>query len=412
MSSKSSSLLDTDLEEVLGGLESFLVAEVMARHSAHSDVLEQPTGTYLPSGQFSPAAHQLITEVRQASAAAGYYTMFVPEELGGAGLDNTAMFSAWEFVFRRCGERNWLGQYALAHWTKGPSFLLSAVAQRLREEALPALMSGKSSMCFAMSEPDAGSDIWSMRSKAVPVAGGWLLNGVKQWISNGAFADYAVVFAVTDPELARRHRGGISAFFLPSDTPGFSVDSVIPMFGQIGSNEAIVRFDEVRLPADALMGTLNEGMALGFAGVSQGRLFNAARAVGLARWAIESALDYAKQRVVFGHPIMDYQGISFALADAATETHAAHLMALNCARMLDAGLPARKELAMTKAFATEAGARAVDRAMQVHGAMGFTNELGLAQAWQHLRRAHIADGSAEVMRRQIAQRLFQGDTEL
>ena len=143
-----------------------------------------------------------------------------------------------------------------------------------------------------------------------------------------------------------------------------------------------------------------------------GRLYNSARSVGLGRWALQMALDYSQTREAFGGPISDNQGVSFPLADSAMELHAAHLMGLNAAMALDQGSLAVKELSMAKAFSVQIGLKAVDRAMQTHGAMGFTNELGLHEAWNALRVVNIADGSNEILRRTIAQRLYKGDTDL
>ena len=407
-------LIDSPLEPdaVLEGLDSFLLAEVHARHEEFQDLLDDPRQTYDSAGNFVEPVRELIRQVRIASANAGYYTMCVPETLGGGGLGHREMFLAWEHIFRRCGTREWLGHYTLAHWTKGPSVLLSRFQPKLLARLGPQLMTGEKSLCFAMSEPDAGSDVWKMRTRAERTEHGWILNGLKQWISNAAYADFAIVFAITDPELASTRKSGITAFLVPTDAPGFAVDAVIPMFGQIGSNEGMVSLADVFVQDGNILGELHSGLAIGLQGVSQGRIFNAARAVGLGRWALELAIEYTKNRHAFGGPISDYQGVSFPLADAAMDLHAGKLMALNCVDLLDRGLPALKELAMTKAFTTEAAFRALDSTIQAHGAMGFTNDLGIAEAWLDIRRARIADGSAEIMRRQIVKQLYRGDTEL
>jgi acyl-CoA dehydrogenase len=154
-----------------------------------------------------------------------------------------------------------------------------------------------------------------------------------------------------------------------------------------------------------VLGPPGEGFRLAMQGVSTGRLYNSARAVGLAQWALDRAAAYASQRQTFGRPIIDNQGIAFPLADRAAEVHAAQLMGLNCARLLDAGVEARTELAMTKLFSTESAVRAIDTAMQTHGAMGFTNEVGLGEAWHQARRICVADGASEILRRQIARTL-------
>ena len=146
--------------------------------------------------------------------------------------------------------------------------------------------------------------------------------------------------------------------------------------------------------------------------MSLGRIYNSARAVGYGRWALQQALDYAQAREAFGKPISEYQGVTFPLAESAMELHAAHLMGLNAATLLDRGEPAVKELSMAKAYSVEIGYKAVDRAMQTHGAMGFTNELGLHHAWHALRIVNVADGTNEILRRTIVQRLLRGDTEL
>jgi alkylation response protein AidB-like acyl-CoA dehydrogenase len=187
---------------------------------------------------------------------------------------------------------------------------------------------------------------------------------------------------------------------------------VIRMFGHAGGNEGQLVFDGVRVEPDQLVGTLHDGFKIGLLGVSLGRIYNTARAVGLGRWALEKALEYAKQREAFGQKIAEYQGVSFPLAESAMELHAAHLMGLNVATLLDRGERAIKELSMTKAYAVEVGFRAVDRAMQTHGAIGFTNELHLTHAWQDLRVVNVADGTNEILRRTVAQRLLAGDTEL
>jgi alkylation response protein AidB-like acyl-CoA dehydrogenase len=392
---------------ILEGLRDFLAAEVVARHERHVGLLENQRLVYHESGRHSDAVLDLKREVRKASADAGYYMMLSPESLGGAGFGYVSTYEVWETIFRVCGTRYWLGWDAVAHWTKGPSFLFEQLAPNVRDSVLPALASGEETTCFAMSEPDAGSDAWMMRTRAVRVDGGWKLDGEKQWISGAANAAHAIVFAVTDTEQAAARSGGVTAFLVPADAPGFGVYSVIPMFGHLGSNEGIVQLADVHVPDDHVLGEVGEGFGLALAGVSMGRLYNTAKSVGLARWAMAQALAYIQERRTFGEPVSANQGITFPLAESAMEIHAAHLVGLDTAKKLDAGEPARKELAMAKAYSTEAGARAVDRAVQAHGAMGFTNELGLSEAWQQLRQVWVADGSSEILRRTIVRELLK-----
>jgi len=302
--------------------------------------------------------------------------------------------------------------YAVSHWEFGPSRLLVKVTPRAQEEILAPLMAGEKSMCFGLSEPGAGSDAAALKTKAEPDGDGWRVTGRKIWTSNAPIADYCILFAITDPERAAARRGGISAFLVPTDAPGFEVQRVIKLFGHIGGDEAELRFEDLKVEPWQLVGELHEGFAMALYGVSLGRIYNSARAVGYGRWALEQALDYANTREAFDQPIANYQGVTFPLADCAMELHAAHLMGLNSATLLDRGERAIKELSMTKAYAVQAGYRAVDQAMQTHGAMGFTNELGLTDAWHALRIVNVADGTNEILRRTIIQRMLKGDVAL
>lgn len=267
-------------------------------------------------------------------------------------------------------------------------------------------------MCFGLSEPGAGSDAAALTTRASPDGNGWRLNGRKIWTTNSPIAEYCIIFAQTDPERAAARKGGISAFLVPTDAPGFHVESIIRMHGAVGGNEAQLVFEDIRVEPSQLVGELHEGFKNAVFGVSMGRIYNSARALGLARWSLDLALDYATTRQAFGKPIAEYQGVTFPLASSAMELHAAHLMGLNAAMLLDRGEAAIKELSMAKAYAVEVGVRAIDRAIQTHGAMGFTNEVGLAEAYNTVRLVNVADGTNEILRRTIVHRLLGGDREL
>jgi len=199
---------------------------------------------------------------------------------------------------------------------------------------------------------------------------------------------------------------------VPTASEGFAVEGAIRMFGEAGGDEAEITLDAVRVGSEWLLGEVGGGLRIAMSGVSSGRVYNAARGVGLARWALEKAFAYIGEREAFGLSISEHQGVSFPLAESAMEVHAAHLLGLNCALLLDRGMPATKELSMAKAFSTEAAVRAIDRAIQAHGAMGFTNEVGLVEAYHTMRKARVADGTSEILRRTIAGRLLSGDLEL
>jgi acyl-CoA dehydrogenase len=395
-----------EVDEVIAGLHDFLETEVVARHRHRNDELLDRAALYGSDGRFRPEILRLIADVRETSARAGYYGMFLPDEDGQTQLGFEAFYRVWESILRRCGAEYWLGHHVVAHWARGPGHLAAALSPSLHDAIAPDLLAGRITTCFAMSEPDAGSDAWRMRTRAVRTGtGGWRINGTKQWITNAPYAAYCFVFAVTDDELVQARRGGVTAFIVPTDAPGFTVDRVIRFFGHEGGDEGIVSFADVEVGDDHVVGALNEGFRLAMQGVSLGRLYNSARSVGMGLWALDRAAAYASARETFGRPIVENQGISFPLADRATEVHAARLMGLNCARLLDRGLDVRTELAMTKLYSTESAVRAVDTAIQTHGAMGFTNEVALGEAWHQMRRICVADGSSEMMRRQIAQGL-------
>ena len=347
-----------------------------------------------------------------ASAEAGFFQMCVPESLGGSGFGHLAYYVAWEAMFRHCGPQNFLMLYALSHWAFGPSRMLEQVTEQARDRIMPGLMRGTESMCFGLSEPNAGSDASMITTRATPDGEGWRINGRKIWTTNSPVADYCVIFAVTDTERAAAKRGGISAFLVPTTANGFVVQRIIKLFGHIGGDEAELAFDDIYVEPWQLVGELHNGFKAALYGVSLGRIYNAARAVGYGRWALERALDYAATRKAFGSAIANYQGVSFPLAQSATELHGAHLMGLNAATLLDQGHRAIKELSMAKAYSVQVGYKAVDQAMQTHGAMGFTNELGLTDAWHALRVVNVADGTNEILNRTIVQRLLKGDVEL
>ena len=401
-----------EIRGLCDGLENFIKAEVISRHEKNHDLLSNGRKTYDENGRYVGEVIELIRQVRMASSNAGYFNMCVPEDLGGSGLGMLAYYVAWEHAYRTAGPHNWLTMYAISHWALGPSRLLERVTAEARSEILDGMVEGRTSMCFGMSEPGAGSDAAAMTTRAKQDGNGWRISGRKIWTTNSPIADYCIVFAQTDPEAAALRKGGISAFLVPTNSAGFEIESIIRMHGSVGGNEAQLVLEDVRVEPYQLVGELNQGFKIAVFGVSMGRIYNSARALGLARWSVDLALDYSTQREAFGKQISEYQGVTFPLAESAMELHASHLMGLNVAQLLDQGEPAIKELSMTKAYAVEVGARAIDRAIQVHGAMGFTNEVGLFEAYNVVRAVNVADGTNEILRRTIVHRLLGGDRDL
>ncbi len=404
--------LPEELAQISDSVEAFCRAEVITRHEKHHELLNDPRRTYREDGRFVDEVIGHIRAVLMASAKAGFYNVSVPESLGGAGLGMIAYYTLIERIYRLCGAHNWLCDFVVSHWAFGPSAVLSQVTDEAKERILAGMMRGETIMCFGMSEPGAGSDAAMLKTRAVKRGDNWRISGRKIWTTHIPIAEYCIVFAQTDPERAAKKQGGISAFLVPTDSPGLEVESIIRMHGHIGGNEGITVFDEVEVEPWQLVGELHEGFRIGLLGVSMGRIYNSARAVGFARWALELAIEYAQTREAFGHPISDYQGVSFPLADAAMEVHAAHLMGINVAQLLDRGERAIKELSMTKSYSVQAAKRTIDQAIQTHGAMGFTNEMGLHEAYARVRQANVADGTNEILARTISQRLYKGDLDL
>lgn len=399
----------TDNTDLVEGIKAFIRSEVVPLEEANQELLENSRLTYDEAGGFSADVLDLCRQVRETSAKAGYYSMFAPESVGGAGLGAQALYDVWEGLSHYAGPGRPLADQAIGHWTSGPSFLLGELQPALRDTVTEEVMSGAATVCFGMSEPDAGSDAWAMSTRAVRDGDGWVLNGTKQWTSNAAHATYAFVWAVTDEELRRTRKGGISLFLVPTSTPGFEVDSVLRLFEHVGGHETILSLTDVRISEEYLVGTLHQGFALALKGVSNGRMYNAGHCVGMGRWALETATEYTGVRKAFGNVIGDYQGVSFQLADCAMDIYASKSMALDCARRLDRGELALKELNMVKAFTTEACFRVFDRCMQVCGGMGLTNEMRFVAGWHFARMVRVADGTGEVMRRNIANSLRKGD---
>ena len=399
----------TNVDDLLDGMCAFVDRYVMPLEKANETLIADPRRRYSEDGSYSPEMRALKRDVRMRAAEAGFFTMCVPKALGGSGQGPLLHFLSWERLYHRYGMVNHLPYETLSHWSRGPSHIFAQASASLKDRVLPGLMSGQKSICFSLSEPDAGSDPWNMRTVATPVDGGWVIDGTKQWSTNGPTADYALVFAITNKEVAASRRGGVTAFLVDSSSDGYRVDSTLKLFGAVGGDEAIISLNSVFVTPDQVVGHVDDGFTLALSGISLGRMFNAGRAVGMSRWAIELAVKYAKERVTFGNPLSEYQGIQFIIADAATKIYAARSIALDCARKLESGHAVRKELAMVKAFTTESSFEVIDACMQVLGGMGLTNEVGLYEAWHNARISRIADGSGEIMRRTIAKKIFQGN---
>lgn len=402
--------VQSEEQAVIDGLLSFVGQEVAPREAALGELMEDPRHLFKEDGREHPEVAEARRETRIASAGAGYYQMFCPESIGGSGLPLRLSVLCWEALHHKYGPGERLMYGTISHWASGPSVLWEDVSPYLAAEVRPNVVKGRMAGCFGMSEPDAGSDAWGMKTRATRDGDTWSITGSKQWTSFAPTADYVLAFAVTDPDMVERRRGGITCFYVPMSTPGVRVESVIRLYGEIGGREAILSFDDVRVPDEQRFGPEDQGFTLAMMGASQGRLYNAGRSIGLARWALERAVEYAQVRETGGQPIARHQAIQHMLADSATAIFAAKAMTLETAEKVDAGADARRELAMAKLFATNSAVDVFDRAMQVHGGMGLTNETRLHEGWKTLRTLRIADGTDEILRNTVARELLKGNT--
>jgi acyl-CoA dehydrogenase len=404
----------SDARDIIGGLLDFITkyVEPIERENAH--LLESERNRYTPDGFFVPEVVALRKQVRKESADAGFYNIFGDERIGGGGLAPLDLVAVQEALNQHIGpDRPLIRDNVIPSvFTNGLSPILLQLPEDTRDKYIDAIASGESTLCFALSEPDAGSDAFAIRTKATRVDGGWQISGVKQWITNAPYADFAMVLAVTNPELAGQRKGGVTCFFVPTSSPGFSVDSVIPLLGHLGSETSIVSLNDLFVPDDHIVGEVDQGLRLALGGINRGRLSMSSSCIGLARWAMEKAVVYSKQRKAFGSLISEHQLIQVKLAEMAMDIYSAKSVVLRTAALVQQGQPAIKETAITKAMCTEMLGRVMDSAMQVHGGMGLTNEVRLEAGWRHARLLRIPDGTSEIQRRTIALRLLAGDTGL
>ncbi len=405
---------DPDVVAITEAVIRFIEREVVPLEDQHRDLLASERWMFEPSGRYVPRLLALRKQVRIRSAELGYYNLFGDARLGGEGLDARAMAHVQEAVNHRFGPGRALIQTVVlpSPFTNGLSPVLRHLDADVFARYRDGIASGQKTLCFALSEPDAGSDALAMKTRAVRDGDGWVITGTKQWITNSPYADHAMVFALTDPQAAAQHQGGVTGFFVDTQAPGFSVPRLINTMGHLGGDTGVVVLDGVRVADDHRLGAVGRGLSVAMDGVNAGRMGMAATCLGLARWALDQAVEYAKVRKTFGVPIADHQAIQFMLADSAIDIYAARSMIQNCAWRIDSGRPATAQVSMVKAFSTEMLGRVMDRSIQVHGGMGLTNELRLEEGYRFARVMRIPDGTAEIQRRTIARQLLSGRSDL
>ena len=407
-------LIPEEVGAVADAIVRFVDREVLPLEEANRDLLASERNIFTPDGRYTDAMLALRRKLRMRSAELGFYNLLAPASLGGEEMGAVAAAVIYETLHEHIGPGRHLIHPVLlpSPFTNGLSPVLTHLDPVVFERYRAGLASGDKMMCFGLSEPDAGSDVYAMKTRAVRDGDGWLITGTKQWISNAPYADYAMVFAVTDPEQAKLRRGGITGFLVDSSATGFAVPRVINVMGHLGGDIGVITLDGVRVRDDHRLGAVGMGLSVAINGVNKGRVGMAAQLLGQARWALRQATDYARQRQTFGRPIAEHQAIQFILADCAIDIYAAKNMVLNCAWRIDQGLPVEAEISMVKAYSTEMVNRVMDRCIQVHGGMGLTNELRLEEGYRFARSMRIPDGTTEIQKRTIARRLLDGGLSL
>jgi acyl-CoA dehydrogenase len=341
-------------------------------------------------------------QVRATLIENGYFAFPFPEEYGGLGLGALA----------QCVVQAELARLPPQFWTElrplmGPAAknIVQHGSAEQKSRLIPGMISGEIPIAFALTEPHCGSDLASMRTTAVRNSKGWLINGSKTFISNAKNAKAVVVYAYTDK--AAGGRNGISAFLMDAATPGYNIGGVIPLMGTATPGVYEISFTEVQLPPDALLGEEGKAFSYALEGLNEGRLNVGATALGMGEFALELALDQAKTRPAFGGFIADFQAIQHSLANMAVELRAARLMLLDACWRYDRGEKRRDLASMAKLFATEAGSRAVDSALQIFGGMGYCRGVIVERLYRDIRVTRIYEGSSEIQRNTIARELLR-----
>lgn len=333
----------------------------------------------------------------------GLLGMIVPERWGGSYVDYVAYALAVEEISAGDGA---LGTLMSVHSSVGCAPILKYGTTEQQDLWLPALATGRAIGCFALTEPQAGSEAHNLRTRAVLENGEWMINGAKQFVSNGKRAKIAIVFAVTDPELGKK---GLSAFLVPTDNPGFCVDRLEKKMGLRASDTCAVTLNNCRIPAANLLGPRGKGLAIALSNLEGGRIGIGAQALGIARAAFETALGYARERVQFDKPIIEHQSVSNMLADMHTRLNAARLLILHAARLRSAELPCLSEASQAKLFASETAEYVCSRAIQIHGGYGYLEDYPVERYYRDARITQIYEGTSEIQRLLIARELSKYD---
>ena len=336
--------------------------------------------------------HHFPADELKGLAALGCYGVAVPEAYGGAGLDYLALALILEEIAAGDG-----GTSTVVSVNNCPvcSILMAWGSEAQKQRWLAPLARGEMLGAFCLTEPHVGSQADGLKTTAVRDGDHYVLDGVKQFITSGKTGDVAIVMAVTDKAAGKR---GISAFIVPTATPGYTVARLEEKMGQHSSDTAQILFERCRVPAENLIGDEGMGLKIALSGLEGGRIGIAAQSVGMARAAFEAALRYAKERVAFGQPIFEHQAVQFRLAEMATKIEVARQMIHHAASLKDAGRPCLKEAAMAKLFASEMAESVCSAAIQIHGGYGYVSDFPVERIYRDVRVCQIYEGTSDVQK--------------
>jgi butyryl-CoA dehydrogenase len=354
-----------------------------------------------PNARKWDETHQFPTEAVKKLAELALLGVAVPEQYGGAGLDNVCYALAMEEISRGCASTGVI-------MSVNNSLYCDPVMKYGNEEQkaqfLKPFASGEKLGCFGLTEPEAGSDAAAQKTVAVRKGDEYVINGSKNWITNGPRADAIVLFTMTNKEAGNK---GISAFVVPTNTPGFIRAEPDKKMGISAAHSCSMFFEDMRVPAKYLLGKEGDGFKIAMSTLDGGRIGIASQALGIARAAFEEAVRYSGERKTFGKAIRDHQAIQFMIADMATEIDAARLLVLRAALLKDRGVRHSQESAMAKLYASEMASRVANKALQVHGGMGYSKEMDVERHVRDARITEIYEGTSEIQRIVISANLLK-----
>lgn len=338
-------------------------------------------------------------EILRKMGELGLMGIPIPEKYGGAEMDFTSYIIAIHELSRVSAT---VGVILSVHTSVGTNPILYFGTEEQKQKYIPKLASGEYLGAFCLTEPSAGSDAGSLKSRAVKDGDHYVINGSKVFITNASEADVYIVFASTNPELGSK---GISAFIVEKDTPGLVFGKDEHKMGLHGSRTLQLTFEDMRVPADNLLGSEGEGFKIAMANLDAGRIGIASQALGIAEAAFEAAADYAKERVQFGKPIAAQQGVGFKLADMATSVEAAKLLIYRAANMRQRGIKCGLEASMAKLFASKTAVDVTTEAIQVFGGYGYTEDYPVERYFRYAKITEIYEGTSEIQRIVISKQL-------